>query len=429
MIDPTEFASKLANSGVDNLLQDIANKTKEKMAAVEALDIAAGAPSDLFAVTDDAFNTIKGAGEGLLAQAEALKPNLPSLQSMMGDVLGDAKGLAGDAASQLGSLIDAAGGAAAGIPSLDSLSGAALGSLQTPNLSGIGALQGAIDGAASNVLGTIQNAAGGLQSALTTSSVAGAAAGGFDPGKMIPNIQFKTQAVFDAAGIQIGEEIIPIKLGSPATVPVQDSKNEAPPQPISLQQVTKTLTAVVDTGLRVATKMTTINTFDGPVTTDIVFDKGTGENIVYETQIDEDGAKVMVPSGFASQADFEAAYSQARQSATSAMQATTGILKQAVPEVNKAFQGAAKTLSGIASSAAKSAAAPGKAISRQIDPITGVPVDSANALNVVNNLAKELEKAGPKLKDEIQGQFEFLDQLGKKLSRVPTNQADMDEVL
>ena len=42
MIDPTEFASKLANSGVDNLLQDIANKTKEKMAAVEARDIAAG---------------------------------------------------------------------------------------------------------------------------------------------------------------------------------------------------------------------------------------------------------------------------------------------------------------------------------------------------------------------------------------------------
>ena len=429
MIDPTEFASKLANSGVDNLLQDIANKTKEKMAAVEALDIAAGAPSDLFAVTDDAFNTIKGAGEGLLAQAEALKPNLPSLQSMMGDVLGDAKGLAGDAASQLGSLIDAAGGAAAGIPSVDSLSGAALGSLQTPDLSGIGALQGAIDGAKSNVLGTIQNAAGGLQSALTTSSVVGAAAGGFDPGKMIPNIQFKTQAVFDAAGIQIGEEIIPIKLGAPATVPVQDSKNEAPPQPISLQQVTKTLTAVVDTGLRVATKMTTINTFDGPVTTDIVFDKGTGENIVYETQIDEDGAKVMVPSGFASQADFEAAYSQARESATSAMQTTTGILKQAVPEVNKAFQGAAKTLSGIASSAAKSAAAPGKAISRQIDPITGVPVDSANALNLVNNLAKELEKAGPKLKDEIQGQFDFLDQLGEKLNRVPTNQADMDEVL
>ena len=429
MIDPAEFASKLANSGVDKKLQEIAEATKAKMAAVEALDIAAGSPSDLFSVGNDAFETITAATDGLLDQAKALKPELPNLQSMMGDVLGDAKGLAGDAASQLGSLIDAAGGAAAGIPSLDSLSSAALGSLQTPDLSGIGALQGAIDGAASNVLGTIQNAAGGLQSAFTTSSVAGAAAGGFDPGKMIPNIQFKTQAVFDAAGIQIGEEIIPIKLGSPAIVPVRDSKNEAPPQPISLQQVTKTLTAAVDTGLRVATKMTTINTFDGPVTTDIVFDKGTGENIVYETQIDEDGAPVMVPSGFASQADFEAAYSQARQSATSAMQATTGILKQAVPEVNKAFQGAAKTLSGIASSAAKSAAAPGKAISRQIDPITGVPVDSANALNIVNNLAKELEKAGPKLKDEIQGQFDFLDQLGEKLNRVPTNQADMDEVL
>ena len=90
MIDPTEFANKLANSGVDNLLQDIANKTKEKMAAVEALDIAAGVPSDLFAVTDDAFNTIKGAGESLLEQADALKPNLPNLQSLMGDVLGNA---------------------------------------------------------------------------------------------------------------------------------------------------------------------------------------------------------------------------------------------------------------------------------------------------------------------------------------------------
>ena len=276
MIDPTEFANKLANSGVDKLLQDIATKTQEKMAAVEALDIAAGAPSDLFAVTDDAFNTIKGAGEGLLAQAEALKPNLPNLQDMMGDVLGDVKGLAGDAASQLGSLIDAAGGAAAGIPSLDSLSGAALGSLQVPDLGGLDALSGAINEAATGVVGNIQNAAGGLQAALTTGSIPDLGIGGFDPGKMIPNIEFKTQPVFDIDGVQIGEEIIPIKLGAPAVVPVQDAKNDAPPEPVKLQEVKETITAAVGDGLRIANKMATINMFDGAVTTEVVFDQGTG---------------------------------------------------------------------------------------------------------------------------------------------------------
>ena len=50
-------------------------------------------------------------------------------------------------------------------------------------------------------------------------------------------------------------------------------------------------------------------------------------------------------------------------------------------------------------------------------------------MNILSNLAKELEKAGPKLKDEVQGQFDFLDQLGEKLDRVPTNQADLDEDL
>ena len=427
MIDPTEFADKLANSGVDKLLQDIATKTQEKMAAVESLDIAAGSPSDLFAVTDDAFNTIKGAGEGLLAQAESLKPNLPNLQDMMGDVLGDVKGLAGDAASQLGSLIDAAGGAAAGIPSLDSLSGAALGSLQVPDLGGLDALSGAINEAATGVVGNIQNAAGGLQSALTTGSIPDLGVGGFDPGKMIPNIEFKTQPVFDIDGVQIGEEIIPIKLGSPATVPVQDAKNDAPPEPVKLQEVKETITAALGDGLRIANKMATINMFDGAVTTEVVFDPGTGENIVYETQIDEDGAPIMVPSGFASKAEFEAAYAQASQSAKAGLQKATGILKQVVPQVNKSFQGAAKSLSEVVASAATASKAPGKAISRQIDPVTGVPVDTANALNIINNLATELEKAGPKLKEEMERGAEALDMLGKKLTdRLPTNQADLD---
>ena len=78
MIDPTEFASKLANSGVDNLLQDIANKTKEEVAKIEALDIAALSPSAARATMAAAQATVESTTKVMLDAAADLNQNFLS---------------------------------------------------------------------------------------------------------------------------------------------------------------------------------------------------------------------------------------------------------------------------------------------------------------------------------------------------------------
>jgi hypothetical protein len=434
MIDIAAYAKNLVNSGVDQKLQDIADTTNLKMAAVEALDIAAGDPSALFAVTDDAFQAIKSGGDSLLAQAAALQPKLPKLQDMMGEVL------AGGSSAGISALLEKAGGAAAGLPNVASLSGDVLGSLKVPNIGGLDAaaaqVAGQVLGAASGAIpgaGFIKNAAGGLQAALTVPSlgdlpsIPDITSGGFDPGSMIPNIEFDTVPEFDIDGIQIGEKIIAIKLGSPAIVPVQDAITDAIPDPVKLKEVAATAKNIFlsDPGLLASLSRSMINTYDGPVTTEVVKDPVTGENIVYETQVDEDGEPVMVPSGFPSQAAFNFSYNQGRQAAIGHVQKALGQLKTVTGENTTVFQDTAKLLSKVLPIAAAlikpplPTKAPGKARIFQLDPVTGASVNQENLMNVISNLAVAANAAKPGLSASIKkldkSTTSFFNQLGKPL--------------
>ena len=121
-MDIAAYQDQLVNSGVDQKLQDIANKTKEEVAKIEALDIAALSPSAARVTMAAAQATVEATAKVMLDAAADLKPKLPKLQDMMGEVL------AGGSPGGVTSLLEKAGGAAAGLPSVDSLSSSALGS-------------------------------------------------------------------------------------------------------------------------------------------------------------------------------------------------------------------------------------------------------------------------------------------------------------
>ena len=433
MMDIAAYQDQLVNSGVDQKLQDIANKTKEETAKIEALDIAALSPSAALVTMVAAQATVESTTKVMLDAAADLKPKLPKLQDMMGEVL------AGGSPGGVASLLEKAGGAAAGLPSVDSLSSSALGSLTAPNIGGLDAaaaqVTGQISGAASGAIpggGFITNAAGGLQSALKVPSlgeldIPEVASGGFDPGAAIPNIEFDTVPEFDEDGVQIGEKVIAIKLGKPAIVPVQDAITDAVPDPVKLKEVAPTAKNIFlsDTGILASLSRSTINTFDGPVTTEVVEDPVTGENIVYETQVDESGAPVMVPSGFPSQAAFDASYNQGRQAAIGHVQKVLGQLKTVTGENTTAFQDTAKLLSNILPTAGASikpplpTKAPGKARVFQLDPVTGASVNQENLMNVISNLAVAAQAAKPGMDKEIKkldkSTTAFFNQLGKPL--------------
>ncbi len=436
MIDLEEFANKLANSGVDKKLQEIAEITKEKMAAVEGLDIAAGSPSALFAVGDDAFKSITAATDGLLDQAKALQPQLPKLQDMMGEVLAATGPAANALQGSLNELIESAGGAAAGIPSVDSLSSSALSSLQVPDLGGLDAAASSISEALTGAVGNLTNAAGGIQAKLTTASVPSIGSGGFDPGKMIPNIEFKTEPTFDVDGVQNGTRVVAIKLGSPATVPVQDGKNDAPPKPVELTKVFETMFTGLEEAKRIATKHQLLKPYksggDFP-TTEIVYNKATKRNIVYETQTDESGGVAMVPSGFPSQAEFDEAYSQGMEVMKGGVQQMLGAFRQIVPEATAAFQETAQSLADVAQGAVgqihraqKAEKEPGRPIERRKDPITGAPVDIGNVLNIFNNIKRELPGVKAEVTKQLQdGMFTPLTQLGQQMEAKGFTAADV----
>jgi hypothetical protein len=244
---------------------------------------------------------------------------------------------------------------------------------------------------------------------------------GFDPGSAIPNIKFKTEPTFDEDGEVNGEQLVAIKFGIPAISPVVDALEDAVPDPVVLKPVAATLKNLflADTGMLATLRRSLPTVFDGPVTTEVVADPATGENIVYETQVDDDGEPVMVPSGFATQAEFEASYKQGREAAVGHMQKVLGTLPTFVGENTSTFQNLAGSLSKIVTSAALPTKAPGKPINRGIDPVTGVPVDQANLLNSVMNMAAAAQKAKPGIDAELKKLDKkttaFFDRLGAPL--------------
>ena len=227
-----EFNSALSASGVDSAILDIQSTMAAKAAEIGALDIATLSPAELEAKFGEVQEAVGGAMSGMLAKAEGLKPELKSLQSMMGEVMAGLSPPGG-----LDALISSAG--VPSIPSVGDLAGTLGASLELPSLSGmdaaidtLGKAKNAAGGAIGGIAGSIESALGDLSSAASDAlggvSISGALSAvpklevgggfqvpglgeiglgipsGFDPAKDIPNFAFKTKPIFDKLGKQIG---------------------------------------------------------------------------------------------------------------------------------------------------------------------------------------------------------------------------------
>ena len=255
-----EFNSALSTSGVDSAIQDIQSTMAAKAAEIGALDIATLSPAELEAKFGEVQEAVGGAMSGMLAKAEGLKPELKSLQGMMGEVMAGLSPPGG-----LDALISSAG--VPSIPSVGDLAGTLGASLELPSLSGmdaaidtLGKAKNAAGGAIGGIAGSIESALGDLTSAVSgpgltvpssLPSVSGALSAlpklevgggfqvpglgeiglgipsGFNPAKDIPNFQFKVEEIFNELGVQIGEKVEAIKLGAPAVEPVADDVDGA----------------------------------------------------------------------------------------------------------------------------------------------------------------------------------------------------------
>ena len=154
-----DFNSALSAAGVDNAIQDIQATMAAKAAEIGDLDIANLDPAALEAKFSEVQEAVSGAMSGMLAKADALKPDLKGLQSMMGDVMAGLSPPGG-----LDKLISSAG--LPDIPSVGDLAGSIGASLQAPSLSGLDA---AIDTASKGLSaagGAIGGIAGSIDSAL-----------------------------------------------------------------------------------------------------------------------------------------------------------------------------------------------------------------------------------------------------------------------
>jgi hypothetical protein len=366
-LDLASFQDKLKNSGIDEKLEAIAIKVKEEAAKVEALDVASLKPSALQAVMKEAQEQVEATSKVMLDAAKLAEPELISLQEEMG------KALSGDL------------GALGGVTNLLS---------PQPTFDE----DGVANGTSGIELPSLESLTGDISKSLTSLS-------GFDPGSAIPNIKFKKEPTFDEDGEVNGEQLVGIKFGIPAIAPIKDALEDAIPEPVVLKKVAETLknTLLADDGMLAANKRSMLNVFKAAVTTEIVPDPSTGENIVYETQVDEDGKSVMVPAGFPSKAEFDAAFKQGREAAIGHTQKTLGSLTTFLGENTNTFQNLAGSLNTMMTNAtaALPTKKPGVAITRGLDPVTGAAVDQANLLNITTNLMKEAHKAGPEIHNEI----------------------------
>jgi hypothetical protein len=366
-LDITSFTEKLTNSGIDPKLKAIADKVKEEAEKVEALDIASLKPSALQTVMKEAQEQVEATSKVMLDAAKLAEPKLISLQEEMG------KALSGDL------------GALGGVTNLLS---------PQPTFDE----DGVQNGTSGIKLPSLESLTGDISKSLTSLT-------GFDPGSAIPNIKFKKEPTYDEDGEVNGEQLVAIKFGIPAIAPVVDALEDAIPDPVVLKKVAETFKnkLLADDGILAANKMSMLNVFKAAVTTEIVLDPSTGENIVYETQVDEDGESVMVPAGFPSQAEFNAAFKQGREAAIGHTQKTLGSLTTFVGQNTNTFQNLAGSLNKMLTNttAALPTKAPGVAITRGFDPVTGAVVDQANLLNITTNLMKEAHKAGPEIHNEI----------------------------
>ena len=399
-----EFNSALSAAGVDSAIQDIQATMAAKAAEIGDLDIANLDPSALEAKFAEVQEAVSGSMSGMLAKADALKPDLKGLQGMMGDVLAGLSPPGG-----LDNLISSAG--LPSIPSVGDLAGSLNASLELPSLSGLDAAidtaskgLSAAGGAIGGIAGSIDSALGDLSagvgdalsggipsisdalSAVPKLDVGGGfqvpglgeiglgVPSGFNPAKDIPNFQFKMEPIFDNLGKQIGEKVEAIKLGAPSVEPVADDIDDVVGEAIKLLKPAATAgnAFLKNNGLLAGIGRSPINKVEAPVSTAVRKDESTGENIVWEWRGSE-----WVPSGFPDNATFEAQYKMGRQAAEGKVREVVGGLSTVVSQSTTLFQKAAGALNKIEIKIPEAPTEKGSVAAKvTVDSILGVKINA-----------------------------------------------------
>ena len=412
-LDINEFTTALKNSGIDTKLVSITDQVATELSTILSTDIAAGTPSSLKSILQSSTDAIADVTNTLHEATEALKPELTSLQEEMGKVLSGSV-----PPSSLQGLLDTVANDVA-IPSIESLQSSIGSAIQAPQLTGLEAL-------ANEIQGTIQGSewtdpSGALRRRFTQATEA-ASATAFDPGTLIPNFKFSTEPTFDEDGVQNGERVVAFKFGNAAVQSVKDALSEVIPEPYEVEAMAATIKneLLEDKGVSIATLGPVINKFKERLATEVKFDPSTGENFVFQKTIDEDGAEILIPFGFASKTDWEESFKQGRAAAQGVMQINAGALKKFIGENTEVAQDTFKRLSEISIDIPTSENISEGAINEFArDPTTGLAVNFDNILNAFSPTIESAKKAAPGVEANLKvldSNFKnFFTQLGKEL--------------
>tara|TARA_A100000172_G_scaffold26518_1_gene15506 strand:+ start:261 stop:1559 length:1299 start_codon:yes stop_codon:yes gene_type:complete len=412
-LDITQFTTALQNSGIDTKLISITEQVATELSTILDTDIAASTPSSLKSILQASTDAIADVTNTLHEATEALKPDLTSLQEEMGKVLSGSV-----PPNSLQGLLDSVANDIA-IPSIESLQDSLGSAINAPQLTGLEAFANEIQGTVAGSEWT--DPTGALRRRFTETTEA-ASATAFDPGTLIPNFKFKTEPTFDEDGVQNGERLVAFKFGNAAVQPIKDALSEVIPEPYEVEAMAATIKneLLEDKGVSIATLGPVINKFKERLATEVKFDPSTGENFVFQKTIDEDGAEILIPFGFASKEDWEESFKQGRAAAQGMMQVNAGALKKFIGENTEVAQDTFKRLSEIDITIPTSENISEGAINEFAkDPTTGLAVNFDNIMNAFGPTIESAKKAAPGVEanlKELDSNFKnFFTQLGKEL--------------
>jgi len=412
-LDITQFTTALQNSGIDTKLISITEQVATELSTILDTDIAASTPSSLKSILQASTDAIADVTNTLHEATEALKPDLTSLQEEMGKVLSGSV-----PPNSLQGLLDSVANDIA-IPSIESLQDSLGSAINAPQLTGLEAFANEIQGTVAGSEWT--DPTGALRRRFTETTEA-ASATAFDPGTLIPNFKFKTEPTFDEDGVQNGERLVAFKFGNAAVQPIKDALSEVIPEPYEVEAMAATIKneLLEDKGVSIATLGPVINKFKERLATEVKFDPSTGENFVFQKTIDEDGAEILIPFGFASKEDWEESFKQGRAAAQGMMQVNAGALKKFIGENTEVAQDTFKRLSEIDITIPTSENISQGAINEFAkDPTTGLAVNFDNIMNAFGPTIESAKKAAPGVEanlKELDSNFKnFFTQLGKEL--------------
>ena len=383
-----DFQNKLAESGQDATLLDIKAKLQEKAGDIGNTSFADLSPADLASKLDEASAAIEGSVASMLDKAKQLEIPKISLQEEMGKIL---TGVSADVGGLTSKLSGAKFPPGLEVPDVGKIAADVGAALPTPNLGGLDAgIAGLADKAAGLLKGKVPSLPFGGGGEL---DIGVGAPSGFDPAKLIPNIKLEERKIFDEDGAEIGTEIIATLEGKPATAPVVDEADESAipdyiptdPVPVTKNPFLKLEAALVGAGRQVFSK------FKLPVATKVEFDEATGENIVFEASVDEDGSETFTASGFDTPEAFEQKFNEGRKAALAKVKEASGAARQFLAEGTNAMQETFKVLGSIVQNPPKPEAPAGiitDAKKKTIkDPVTGIVINTSQMEAISGQLA------------------------------------------